>query len=57
MYNNAFTHNGQSIVWAADNIAPGNMLFYPLYHDISLMSLKITEAFTENQTVFCDFKI
>ena len=51
-------------MWAADNIAPANMLFYSLYYDIiSLRSLKITQAFhllldlAENQGIFWDFKI
>ena len=51
-------------MWAADNIAHANMLFYPLYYDIiSLTSLKITQAFylllgfAENQIVFWDFKV
>ena len=51
-------------MWAADNIAHANMLFYPLYCDvISPTSLKITQAlhllldFAENQIVFWDFKI
>ena len=51
-------------MWAADNIAPANMLFFSLHYDIlSLTSLKITQAFhlilgfVENQTVFWDFKI
>ena len=51
-------------MWASYNIAPANMLFYPLYYDIiSLTSLDITQAFylllgfAENQTVFWDFKI
>ena len=63
MYNNAFTHNGYSIAWAADNIAHDNMLVYPLYYNIiSLTSLKIKQAFhlllgfAENQTVFWDLK-
>ena len=39
------------------------MLSYSLYYDISLISLKITQAchlllgFEENQTIFWDFKI
>ena len=48
----------------ADNIAHANMLFYPLYYDItSLTSLKIIQAFhlllsfAENQVIFWDFKI
>ena len=46
MYNNVFTHNAQSIAWAADNIAHADMLFYSLYYDIiSLTSLKITQTF------------
>ena len=52
------------MVWAADNIAHANVLFYPLHYDISnLTSLKITQVFhlllgfVENQTVFWDFKI
>ena len=51
-------------MWAADNIAHANMVFYPLYYDIiSLTSLKIIQAFhlllgfAENQGVFWDFKI
>ena len=33
-------------MWASDNIALVNMLFYSLYYDtISLTSLKITQAF------------
>ena len=51
-------------MWAANNIAHTNMLFYLLYYDIiSLTSLKITQAFhlllgfAENQIVFWDFKI
>ena len=50
-------------MWAADNIAHANMLFYSLYYDIiSLISLKITQAFhlllgiVENQISFLDFK-
>ena len=32
--------------WAADNLAPANMLVYSLYYDIiNLLSLKITQAF------------
>ena len=48
-------------MWAADNIARANMLFYPVYYDIiSLTSLKIMQAFhlllgfAENQIVFWD---
>ena len=47
----------------ANNIAHANMLFYPLYYDINLSSLKIIEAFrllhgfAENQGIFWDFKI
>ena len=51
-------------MWAVDNIAHANMLFYPLYYDIiNLTSLKITQVFhlllgfVENQIVFWDFKI
>ena len=51
-------------MWAVDNIAPANMVFYPLYYDIiSLISLKITQMFlllfalAEYQIVFCNFKI
>ena len=51
-------------MWASDNIAPGNTLFYSLYYYIiSLISLKITQVFhlllgfAENQTVFLDFKV
>ena len=51
-------------MWAADNIAHANMLFYLLYYDIiSLISLKITQAFhlflgfAENEGVFSNFKI
>ena len=51
-------------MWAADNIAHHNILFYPLYYNIiSLTSLKITQAFhlllvfAENQDVFRDFII
>ena len=52
-------------MWASDNIVPANILFYPLYCDIiiRLINLKITQAFhlllgfTENQTIFWDFKI
>ena len=51
-------------MWAADNIAHANTLFYPLYYDIiSLTSLKITQAFhllvvfAENQVIFRDFTI
>ena len=33
-----------TIAWAADNIAPANMLFYPLYYDIlTLTSLNNTK--------------
>ena len=49
------------MVWAANNIAPANMLSFSLYYDIlSLTNLKITQAFhlligfVENQTVFWD---
>ena len=63
MYNNVFTHNGQSIAWASPNIVPANLLFYSLYYAmLSLTSLKITQVFhlllgfAENQTVFWDFK-
>ena len=39
-------HNSKSIVWAANNIAQANMLFYPLYYGIlSLTALKITQTF------------
>ena len=46
----------------ADNLVYANMLFYPLYYDItSLTSLKITQAFHLAITWFCwkskDFKI
>ena len=51
-------------MWAVNNIAHGNMLFYPLYYDIiSLTSLKIIQAFrlllgfAENQGIFWDLKI
>ena len=51
-------------MWAVDNIAHANMLFYPLYYDIiSLKSLKITQVFhvllgfAENQVIYWDFKI
>ena len=51
-------------MWAVDNIAHANILFYLLYYDIiSLKSPKITQAFhlllgfAENQVVFRDFKI
>ena len=51
-------------MWAADNIAHANMLFYPLYYDIiSLTSLKITQAFhlflgfAENSIISWNFKI
>ena len=51
-------------MWAANNIAHANMLFYPLYYDISsIISLTITQAFhlllgfVENQAIYWDFKI
>ena len=51
-------------MWAVDNIAHANMLFYQLYYDIkSLTTVKIIQAFhlllgfAENQGVFKDFKI
>ena len=51
-------------MWAADNIAHANMLFYPLYYDISsLTSLKIAQVFhlllgcAGNQVIYRDFKI
>ena len=48
------------IVWACNNIVPGNMLFFSLY---CLISLKITQefhlllSFAESQAVFWHFKI
>ena len=51
-------------MWAVGNIAPANMVLYPLYYDIiSLISLKINQMFlllfalAEYQIVFCNFKI
>ena len=54
-------------MWAADNITYTNMLFYPLYYDISsLTSLKITHHdtcisyiawFCRKQAIYWDFKI
>ena len=51
-------------MWAFDNIAHANMLFYPLYYNISsLTSLKITQAFhlllgfADNQAIYWNFKI
>ena len=51
-------------MWAADNIAHANMLFYLLYYDIpSLISPKITQEFhlllglAENQAIYWDFEI
>ena len=51
-------------MWAADNIAHANMLFYSLFYDtISLTSLKITQAFhlllafADNPLVSWYFKI
>ena len=50
-------------MWVADNIAHANMLFYPLYYDISsLISLKLTQpfhlllGFAENQAIYWDYK-
>ena len=58
-YNNMVSNYSRAI----SNIAHANVLFYPLYYDISLTSLKITQVFhllldfAENQIVFWDFKI
>ena len=48
-------------MWATDNIALTNTLFYPLYYDI--ISLQITQVlhillgFAKNQIIFWDIKI